>query len=194
MRETESGFVVGDGDDAAEFMNFELGHDSGGEGGDEDGQKGSKKGNKKRGALNAQPKRKKDELPEVVPSHRISQMFLNSKSSKRKTERVEDDAEEEDLNAMLDSILNDPTAMDSVMGGSAKSKAATAPMTAAPGKDRKRAVSGRARCGDGLLCARSWISDLAVLPGDYQHKDAVQGALGSGRLFPAATATDSRQD
>lgn len=50
--------------------------------------------------------------PDVAPSHRISQMFLNAKTSKRKTERVEDDAEEDDLNAMLDTLLNDPTAVD----------------------------------------------------------------------------------
>lgn len=55
MRETESGFVVGDGDDAAEFMNFEMGHDSE----DEENGEGKKK-KKKRGALNAAPKRKKE--------------------------------------------------------------------------------------------------------------------------------------
>jgi hypothetical protein len=58
MRETESGFVVGDGDDAAEFMNFELGHDS--EGDEDEGAK--KKGAKKRGALNAAPNKRKKEV------------------------------------------------------------------------------------------------------------------------------------
>jgi hypothetical protein len=111
MREAETGFVVDDGDDAAQYMTFEMGDEGSAEGGDAEGQK--KKGGKKRGALNAQvgfplksyrclsvclsarlplfvpvpcislqaqpSKRKKEDLPEVAPSHRISHMFLNAK-------------------------------------------------------------------------------------------------------------------
>lgn len=98
MRETESGFVVGEEDDAARFMNFEMGHNSEEESADGGADGAKSKGAKKRGALNAQPKRKKDEPVEAVPaSHRISHMFLNSKGkgSKRSKERLEDDAEEE---------------------------------------------------------------------------------------------------
>lgn len=177
MQETESGFVVGDGDDAAEFMNFELGHDSGGEGEGEDGQKGAKKGAKKRGALNAQPKRKKDEAAEMVPSHRISQMFLNAKTSKRKTERVEDDAEEEDLNAMLDSILNDPTAVDGTGAVRQKGAAAAAASAAASSssKDRKRAVR-YTRCS----AATAATDNTPSVTGHHQHKSAVQSALRGG--------------
>jgi hypothetical protein len=96
MREAETGFVVDDGDDAAQYMTFDMGEEGSADEGDGEGQK--KKSAKKRGALNAlvraialpaaccspwpQPtKRKKEDLPEVAPSHRISHMFLHAKVS-----------------------------------------------------------------------------------------------------------------
>jgi hypothetical protein len=54
-------------------------------------------------------------------------MFLNAKAPKKKT-RVEDDAEEEDLNAMLDNLLNE--------SGAAPSK----PKMAAAAKKSKTSV------------------------------------------------------
>jgi hypothetical protein len=70
-------------------------------------------------------------------------MFLNAKSSKRKTERVEDDAEEEDLNAMLDSLLNDPTGNG---GDKNKKKVANVDVKIESSRKRAAVMSGAMCC------------------------------------------------
>ena len=80
-------------------------------------------------------KKKGEEDAEPNQANRISQMFLNTKGKKN---RVEDDAEEEDLNAMLDNILNEAG------GGGGGGGGARAPSASAAASASKKIKAGTA--------------------------------------------------